>query len=223
MVTLQAIAKEFLFHKRRLMVLEDVDFKIEEGHFACLVGRSGSGKTTLLNIISGLVRPTAGTVLYDGRETKHLFDLAAARFRSQNIGFVFQHFDLISYHTVLENVIVPLKFSSLPPRAHREKGLRLLEEMGIADKRDHYPHLLSGGQMQRTAIARALIKGPKLILADEPTGNLDDSTAREIIEIFTRLNEDQNVAFLIATHDHEIIAKCRPKYRLEDRRLTRFE
>ncbi len=223
MVELQNISKHFVFHKENLTVLEDINFKIQANDFISIMGKSGSGKTTLLNIISGLTKPSSGTVLFNNSRPKGFFDNHASRFRSDSMGFVFQHFNLIPYHTVLENVIIPLKFSSLPPKHHKQLGLDILNQLDIHDKHDHYPHMLSGGQMQRVAIARALIKTPKLILADEPTGNLDDHTASEIIDLFIKLNEENHVALLLSTHDRSIINRSKDTYSIENKRLKKVD
>ncbi len=223
MVELQNISKRFVFHKENLTVLDNINFKIQANDFISIMGKSGSGKTTLLNIISGLCKPSSGTVLFNNSKPKGFFDNYASRFRSDSMGFVFQHFNLIPYHTVLENVVVPLKFSSLPPKHHKRLGLDILNQLDIHDKHHHYPHMLSGGQMQRVAIARALIKSPKLILADEPTGNLDDHTASEIIDLFVKLNEENHVALLLSTHDRRIIDRSKDTYSIENKCLKKVD
>ncbi|GMT49593.1 MAG: macrolide ABC transporter ATP-binding protein [bacterium] len=223
MVELQNISKNYTFHKENLIVLRDVNFKIKTGDFICVMGKSGSGKTTLLNIISGLTKPSSGTILFNNCRPKGFFDGYVSRFRSDSMGFIFQHFNLIPYHTVLENVIVPLKFSSLPAKHHKQLGLNILKQLDIHDKYNHYPHMLSGGQMQRVAIARALIKSPKLILADEPTGNLDEHTAGEIIDLFVKLNEENHVALLVSTHDRRIINRSKETYSIENQGLKKVK
>lgn len=220
MIELKNISKHFYFHKEKHDVLKDINFTITEQDYLTIIGKSGSGKSTLLNIISGLIPPTNGEILLYGKKLKSRLPFVSNDdFRSHHMGFVFQHFNLIPYHSILENVMIPLKFSSLPPKIHRGRALEMLRQMGIEDKKDYYPHMLSGGQMQRTAIARALIKNPKLIIADEPTGNLDNETAKEILDIFTQLNEEKKVAFLIVTHDSKVIERSKSVYRLENSQL----
>ncbi|MDH4129674.1 MAG: ABC transporter ATP-binding protein [Spirochaetota bacterium] len=221
MLELKSVSKMYKFHSNKLLVLDNVNFKIERGCFISLMGKSGSGKTTLLNIISGIIKPSSGVVQFNGKEVKKSFDRFASKFRKENVGYVFQQFNLIPYYTALENVIAPLKFTSHHPKTHKSRGMGVLDKLGILDKKDYYPNLLSGGQMQRVAIARALVTEPKLIIADEPSGNLDQSTANEIIDLFKKLNSDNNVGFLIATHDREIISSSKEIYKIESKTLLK--
>ena len=223
MIKLVDITKEYQFHFKKLLVLDKINLELQENCFTAIIGKSGSGKTTLLNIISGLLEPTSGQIIYNKNEVKRFFDRRSAQFRSHNIGFVFQQFNLIPYYSVLENVTMPLKFSAVPPKEQIERGLSLLSQLGISEKKDFYPNLLSGGQMQRVAIARALIKNPQIIIADEPTGNLDQKTSHEIFDIFQNLHEKNKTAFLIVSHDPEIINKTKDKYRIENKSVTRIE
>jgi len=222
-IKLVNITKEYQFHFKKLLVLDKINLELPENCFTAIIGKSGSGKTTLLNIISGLLEPSAGQIIYNNNEVKRFFDRRSAQFRSNNIGFVFQQFNLIPYYSVLENVTMPLKFSAVPPKEQIERGLSLLSQFGIDDKRDFYPNLLSGGQMQRVAIARALIKNPQIIIADEPTGNLDQKTSHEIFDIFKKLNDEKNSAFLIVSHDPEIINHTKDKYRIENKTIQRLK
>lgn len=219
MIELKNISKHFYFHKEKQDVLKNINFKINEQDYITIIGKSGSGKSTLLNIISGLIPPTSGEIYLNNKIIKNNFLNSNNEFRSHEMGFVFQHFNLIPYHTILENVIIPLNFSSLPQKEHKDRGLELLRQMGIEDKQDYYPHMLSGGQMQRTAIARALIKNPKIIIADEPTGNLDNETAEEILNIFTELNNEKKVALLIVTHDNKVIERSKSVYKIENAQI----
>ena len=223
MIEMINISKDYVFRKQSIQVLKEVGFKISAADFTVLVGKSGSGKTTLLNIISGLTQASSGQIrIRDGLSADSARE-NLTKFRRDHMGFIFQHFNLIPYHTVIENVMIPLKFSSVPPRQHKSKAMEQLEYMGIADKANYFPGHLSGGQMQRVAIARSLIKDPKIILADEPTGNLDDRTAKDIIDLFFRLNEELAIAFFIATHDHEIINRSKLKYKLTDCELRSLD
>ncbi len=222
MINLLSIKKEFKFHSKRNLVLTNINFKIKQKYFTSIIGRSGSGKSTLLKIIAGLIKPTSGKIVYDDYEIKNFSDKVISRFRRDNIGFVFQNFNMIPYYTALENLIIPLKFTSKPNKEHINKGLELLNEFSIYEKRDYYPSLLSGGQMQRLAICRALINSPKLLIADEPTGNLDSKTSNEILDIFIKLNSEENMACLIVTHDNNILSHSKEKYLLENKVLNQI-
>jgi putative ABC transport system ATP-binding protein len=222
MINLLNIKKEFKFHSSKNVILDNINFKIAQGHFTSIIGRSGSGKTTLLKIIAGLIRPTSGKVVYENYENKRLSDRVISLFRKNYIGFVFQDFNIIPYYTTLENVIIPLKFTSIPNKDHIKKGLDLLNQFNIYEKRDYYPSSLSGGQMQRLAISRALINSPKLLIADEPTGNLDSKTSNEIMDVFIKLNHEHNMACLIVSHDSNIISQSKNKYLLENKALNQI-
>ncbi|MFQ5891606.1 MAG: ABC transporter ATP-binding protein [Candidatus Methanofastidiosia archaeon] len=183
--------------------LRGVDLEVFEGEFVSVVGTSGSGKSTLLNLVGGLARPTDGKVFVKGEDLTSLDENELAIFRRKYIGFVFQSFNLIPTLTALENVELPLIFSNVPPRVRRERVLRLLEDFGLSDRTEHKPTELSGGQQQRVSIGRAIINDPEIILADEPTGNLDSKTSSEIMEILYDLNR-RGQTFLIVTHDMEV-------------------
>ncbi len=199
------ISKTYKFKKNRNTVLQDVNLTINKSDFIIISGKSGSGKSTLLNIISGIIKPTNGHIDFEGSKSKKYSDLAISKFRSRNVGFVFQSFHLINYLTVLENVISPLYFTEEYDFSRSERGLAMLEKVGLLDKKDYFPNLLSGGQMQRVAIARALVKDPQIIIADEPTGNLDEKTSNEIIEIFHQLNKEKKITLIIVSHDKKIM------------------
>jgi len=188
-----------------------IDIQIRRGEFVSIVGPSGSGKSTLLSLLGGLSRPTEGRIFIDGIDITRGF--LGSEFsilptiRRKKIGFVFQFFNLIPVLTALENVELPMMFETvekLPPEERRAKAMKLLETVGLADRMHHRPTQLSGGQMQRVAIARALANDPSIVLADEPTGNLDSATGRMIVQLMKRLNEEQRVTFLITTHDLRI-------------------
>lgn len=202
MITLAGVSKYYTVGKKKNSALADVSLKIESGKFIALVGPSGSGKTTLLNIIGGLDKPDAGEVLFKNKNLNKLSDFELSKFRNQNIGFVFQDPLLLPHLTLYENVIVPFLFAGETPSEPQIHSL--LREVGLAHFAHHKPHELSGGQKQRACIARALVMNPALVLADEPTGNLDAKTGKEIIELFKGLHKNHGTAFLIATHDMEI-------------------
>ncbi len=202
-------------------VLKGVSLRIERGEFAALVGPSGSGKSTLLNILGLLDRPTAGRVAIVGEETTALDDAGLTRLRGRSIGFVFQFHHLLPGLTVTENVMMPMIAARGRTAAEmRPRALALLERVGIAAKADARPAELSGGQQQRVAIARALALDPPLVLADEPTGNLDTKTADQIFEVLREFNRSLGVAFLIVTHDPRLAARCDRTIDLVDGRIV---
>jgi putative ABC transport system ATP-binding protein len=180
-----------------------VDLSIPKGAFVAITGPSGSGKSTLANIIGGLDRPTSGTINVDGHDLAQLNDSALSAFRNKTIGFVFQSFNLKGDSTALENVMLPLVFAGISPKERKARATECLERVGMGDRIGHLPNQLSGGQRQRVAIARALANKPSVILADEPTGNLDSARGAEVIEMLKELNLD-GITLLIITHDKEI-------------------
>lgn len=202
--------------RARLEVLKDVDGSIEEGAFAAVVGPSGSGKSTLMNILGLLDQPDSGTYRLNGREVTDLDPTERARIRNQDIGFVFQQFHLLPRTSAVENVTLPLVYSDVPDP--EDRAVDALARVGLADRLHHHPHELSGGQQQRVAIARALVNDPRLILADEPTGNLDAEATEEIMEIFLGLHRAGRTIVLI-THDPDLAARCTERLRIEGGRL----
>jgi len=190
-------------------VLKGITLRIEPGRSVVIVGPSGCGKSTLLNIIGGLDHPTSGRVLLDGRDLAGLDDEELARLRNRQIGFVFQLHHLLPQCTVLENVLIPTLAmrDSSAPRQMRERAEALLARVGLEDRMSYRPGELSGGQRQRVAVARALINQPMLLLADEPTGSLDESTSRSIADLLAELNRDQGVTLIVVTHSHELASR----------------
>jgi putative ABC transport system ATP-binding protein len=200
-VTLHGIQKTFHRGKEAIHVLENLDLDVPSGSFEALMGPSGSGKSTLLNIIAGLDRPTGGTVRVAGAELTKMSDGELAKWRSQTIGFVFQSFNLIPVLTAAQNVELPLLLTSLSGaerKKHVETALRIV---GLEDRMDHYPRQLSGGQEQRVAIARAIANDPKIIVADEPTGDLDRKSADDVLTLMERLNKELHKTIFMVTHD----------------------
>ena len=189
--------------------VQNVHVHIEEGEFVALVGPSGSGKSTLLNMMGGLDEPTAGSVIIDGVEITELSENKLIDFRLHNIGFVFQSFNLIPVLTAKENVGFVLQLQHIPKEEREKRVLALLEEVGLQDKIDSKPGELSGGQQQRVAVARALASKPKIILADEPTANLDSKSAANLLDIMAKLNKEEKITFLFSTHDQRVIKKAR--------------
>src|SRR5213080_4173125 len=195
------LTKEYVRDEFHVVALKDVDIRIQKGEFVALMGPSGSGKSTLLHLIAAMDRPTDGEILVLGENLRALSDRAIAHWRNENIGFVFQTFNLIPVLTALENVELPLKLTSLKKKERLEHATTALKLVGLGDRLSHYPRQLSGGQEQRVAIARAIVTDPKLILADEPTGNLDAHSAEEIMTILSRLNKEFGKTVVMVTHD----------------------
>ncbi len=200
--------------------LSDISIAIEQGEFIGLVGRSGSGKSTLMNILGGLDDPTSGTVSINGkvvnyRERKNLIDI-----RRHEVGFVFQSYNLISSLSAQENVAYPLLFNYIPKEERNLRTLDLLKMVGLGERADHLPHEMSGGEQQRVAIARALVGNTSVILADEPTGNLDSKTSAEIYQLMRRVNQERNVTFLVVTHERDLASYCDRTIELQDGRVV---
>ena len=202
-------------------ILHGIDLTLQRGEFAALIGPSGSGKSTLLNLIGLLDRPTAGQLHIDGEDTGQLDDTGLTRLRGQRIGFVFQHHHLIPAFTAEENVAMPLLVARGRPDAEMfERAGQLLDQVGLADRKQYLANRLSGGQQQRVAIARALVTNPSLVLADEPTGNLDTHSADDVFALLREFNRRQHTTFLIVTHDPRLAARCDRIIELVDGRIV---
>lgn len=204
-IKMEGVTKYYVAGSTSVRALYNVNINIKKGEFVCIAGPSGSGKTTLLNLLGGLDMPTEGKIYVDGKEITAMNDSELSAYRRNYTGFVFQRFYLLPHFTVLENVIFPLRFMSRRKEKElRHLGIKLLEYVGIAHKSDRYPAELSGGEQQRVAIARALVNRPKIILADEPTGELDTENTDKIIALFKKLNRDDRITVIVATHDMRI-------------------
>ncbi|GBD31389.1 MAG: ABC transporter ATP-binding protein [Gemmatimonadales bacterium] len=220
------LEQTYLSGGRPLTVLKDINLEIEPQGFVAIVGPSGSGKTTLLGLLAGLDRPSKGSVILDGQNLNLLNEDERARFRAARVGFVFQTFQLIPTLTALENVLVPIELKrSLGDGAPRgeaaeAKALELLERVGLAERAHHYPSQLSGGEQQRVSLARAFANDPKILFADEPTGNLDADTGKGIIDLLVRLNEEMQTTLVLVTHDPELAARARRIVRLAGGRIV---
>lgn len=213
------VVKKYKVGKQIIRAIDDVSVDIHEGEFVALVGPSGSGKSTLLHLLGGLDKPTSGEIVVGGKNVSSMNDRQLSKFRNQTIGFVFQSFYLQPFLTLRRNIEV----ASMPQRMRRaERKLRiesLARQVGLYDRLNHRPHELSGGQIQRAAIARALLNRPAIILADEPTGNLDSANSRDIISLFQQIREQYHATIIIATHDNEIAAQADRVIALKDGRL----
>jgi putative ABC transport system ATP-binding protein len=203
----------------RVDVVRGVSLSLPTGSFSAIMGRSGSGKTTLLHLISALEAPTSGRLFFEGEEISALNEDRLALWRRQHIGLVFQAFHLIPTLSALENVAFPLYPMKVAPEERRERARARLEQVGLGHRLDHRPSRLSGGEQQRVAIARALVNRPTLILADEPTGNLDKKNGEEILELFRKLNEEEGVAIVVVTHDSDVAAVAKHSFTMVDGKL----
>ena len=224
LVELKQITKTYQLGETSVQALSDIDLDIEAQRFVAFVGPSGSGKSTLLNLIGCLDRPTSGEVVVRGTRVSAFAPKEAARFRGRHIGFIFQNFNLLPVLTAYENVEYPLVMvQSIVERERRERVGRFLEAVGMADQRDKYPSQLSGGQRQRVAVARALVSNPELVLADEPTANLDHASAFRVIELMRQMQEEQKTTFIFSTHDTKIMQEAEIIFTLEDGRIRARE
>jgi putative ABC transport system ATP-binding protein len=210
------VRKTYTLGKTEIPALRGVSFTVEPGDFLSIVGPSGCGKTTLLNIIGTIDEPTAGEVRIDGQPLAGLSDNAEADLRLARMGFIFQAFNLIPVLNIIENVEFPLILAGVKPRDRRERALELIEAVGLAEYAAHKPDELSGGQRQRVAIARALVNDPEVVIADEPTANLDSETGGVILALMQRLNVEQQVSFIFSTHDPDIMRYAKRIIRLKD-------
>jgi putative ABC transport system ATP-binding protein len=204
-VKTEDVVKEYQMGDNVLRALDGINIEIERGEYISLMGPSGSGKSTLFNMIGALDRPTEGHVFIDGQDMSQLSQSQIAWFRCHRVGYIFQSYNLLHVMTALENVTLPMIFAGLSASQRDEKGVELLEKVGLGDRIDHRPDELSGGQRQRVAIARALANDPSIILADEPTANLDTITGREIIDLIKQLNTEDKVTVISATHDLKML------------------
>jgi lipoprotein-releasing system ATP-binding protein len=214
------VEREYHMGPEAVRVLRGVSLTVNAGESIALIGASGTGKSTLLHLLGTLDRPTAGRVLFDGQDVAGWSDAALARLRRTEIGFVFQFYNLLGEMTALENAMLPALIQRASVPEARESAAAALHEVGLGDRRGHRPGELSGGEQQRVAVARALVGRPRVILADEPTGNLDPKTSEVIWDLFLRLQAERQLAFVIATHNHELARKADRGYRLVDGRAV---
>ncbi|NOY09778.1 MAG: ABC transporter ATP-binding protein [Spirochaetes bacterium] len=213
------VKKDYILGKAVIKALRGVTLKIQSGELLAIMGPSGSGKTTLMHLIGCLDIPTSGKIYLEGEDVSELNEEALARIRNRKVGFVFQQFNLLSRISILENVMTPLMYAHVPVKKRRESAEEALKSVGLSDRLTHRPTELSGGQRQRVAIARALVTDPSIILADEPTGNLDTETGRSILEMFNKINGNGKTV-IIVTHDPEVGALARKTVHIRDGIIT---
>ncbi len=218
-IELQDVSRVYDTGRVVIPALEEVNLTVERGEFLAIVGPSGSGKSTLMNILGCLDRPTAGRYILDGTPVDELDDAGLAGFRSRSIGFVFQSYNLLPRTSAVDNVAAPLGYQGVPRRERIERATALLQRLGLGDRLDHEPTELSGGQQQRVGIARALVTDPAILLADEPTGNLDSHSGTEVIELFRELHRDGRTIVLI-THDPDVAAVATRQVHIRDGRIA---
>ena len=219
---LKGIFKNYQQGKMSVPVLKDVNFSMEEGEYVAIMGPSGSGKTTLMNIIGCLDKPTEGKFFLDGQDILNCSENDMSDIRLNKIGFVFQSFHLLPRQSALANVELPLNYAKVPKKERRERAMKALERVGLADRVDFQPNQLSGGQQQRVAIARAIVNNPKLLLADEPTGALDRASGQEVLKLFRQLNEMGNTIVMI-THDLNVAKVAQRIVKIVDGQLSPYE
>lgn len=219
-VYVRGVHKTYQRGSENLDVLQGVDLDVERAEFLVLMGPSGSGKTTLLNLMAGIDFPTAGEVIVNGRQISSLDEDRLAGWRARNIGYVFQSYNLVPVLTAYENVELPLLLLNLPRNRRREQIMTALELVGLADRKDHSPRQLSGGQEQRVAVARAIVTDPTLVLADEPTGDLDRQSAEQILDLVQALNREFQKTFVVVTHDPKVSERAHRVLHLDKGRLV---
>jgi putative ABC transport system ATP-binding protein len=215
MVDVRNVRKVYHRDSQEIPVLDGINLEVPEGEFVALMGPSGSGKTTLLNLIAGIDRPTSGQVVVAGTDVAQLSESDLAKWRSSNVGFIFQFYNLIPVLSATENVELPLLLTRLSKKERRERAATALKVVGLADRAHHYPRQLSGGQEQRVAIARAIVGDPKVLVADEPTGDLDAKSAEEILALMESLNRDFKKTIVMVTHDPRAAERAHIQHHLE--------
>lgn len=223
LIEVQNISKVYNLGDVELRALDNISTTIEKGEFVAIMGQSGSGKSTFMNLLGCLDTPTNGNYLLDTVNTRNMSRDELAEIRNRKLGFVFQGFNLLSRTSALENVELPLLYSSVPARERHDRAREALKSVGLDGREDHHPNQLSGGQQQRVAIARALVNNAPVILADEPTGNLDTKTSVEIMELFVRLNNDSHITVILVTHEPDIAAFSKRTIRFLDGRIVNDE
>jgi len=221
-VRLENLTKNYKRGSEVIKALDGVTLEIDKGEFVAVVGRSGSGKTTMLDLLGLLLKPTSGSLFIDDVDTSKLNDRERAHMRARKVGFVFQEYNLLSGLNVLENVMLPLRYVK-DGKAGRPRAVELIDRVGLSDRIKHRPAELSGGQMQRVAIARSMVNSPSLILLDEPTGAVDTETAQQLVDLLKRLNREDQVTIVVVTHDVDVAGQARRQIRLKDGKVLADE
>ena len=219
MITVKNLRKVYKVGTEKVVALDNINLEIEKGEFCCIVGTSGSGKSTLLNQLAGLEKPTKGSVVINGENISKMDEKKLAVFRQNNIGFIFQAYNLMPTMTAVENVALPLMFQGVKKSVREKKARAILREMQLKDRMNHKPTELSGGQQQRVGIARAFVGQPSVIFADEPTGNLDSKTTEQVMDMLMEISEKNNITFVMVTHDPELAKKAKRVVTLVDGKI----
>ena len=221
-ITVSGLSKSYLVGGRQLVVLQDLDLSLERGEMVAVVGASGVGKSTLLHVLGGLDAPDAGAIVVDGVDLRALPDTELVAFRNKRVGFVFQFHHLLPEFSAVENAEMPMRIARRPSQECRARATALLKSVGLAERLDHRPGMMSGGEQQRVAVARALAMDPALLLADEPTGDLDEHTAESLHELLKQMHAERGLTSIIATHNPRLAAACDRILRLEEGRLRQL-
>ena len=216
------LSKSFIQGHEQINIVKDLNFSIQSKDFVSIVGESGSGKTTFLNLMSGLERPSSGSIFFNGEDINNFNEYELSNFRADEIGFIFQSHHLLSEFTILENLLIPLQLSNSKMHDLKELAIEILDKVGLVEKIDSYPSILSGGERQRVSIARALIKKPKVIFADEPTGNLDMNNSKKILELFHELRELFKLTLVLVTHNISLTKNFSKCYEMANGKLNRL-
>lgn len=219
-IDVKDLYKIYRIGNNRVRALNGVDFKVYEGEFCAIVGSSGSGKSTLLNMLAGLEKPTKGTIMIAGKQIEKCKENELVRFRRENIGFIFQSFNLIASMNAVENVAMPLMFRGIPKHTRMKRAEKMIELVGLKKYRKHRPNQMSGGQQQRVGMARALAVNPSIVFADEPTGNLDSKTSKEMMQLMRELLSERNKTLVMVTHDNELAALADRQIRIKDGKIV---
>jgi putative ABC transport system ATP-binding protein len=220
MIELSNVTKVYKMGENEIKALNNVNLKVKKGEFLSIVGPSGSGKSTLLNIIGCIDTPSSGEVIIDGEDVSTLKDRGLTKIRLNKIGFIFQQFYLIPTLNALENIELPMKEARIPRDARRKRAISLLTQVGLQDRKGHYPSQLSGGEQQRVAIARSLANSPQMILADEPTGEIDSETSEKIVSLLRKLNTEEKLTLIIVTHDLKVANYADRRITIEDGKIV---